>query len=186
MRAGVSPDDAELVERVLAGNAGAFDELVRRYLRRAFAVSIRILGNREDAEDMTQESFLAALEKLHTFDTSRPFGPWLFRIVANRSLNARKARAVRRAEPIPDDLAAGGASPLAEVERRERGESLRAALESLPERQRQIVRLFELEGFSSIEIGDMLGMPDGTVRWHLHQARAALRAALKPLKEGEK
>jgi RNA polymerase sigma-70 factor, ECF subfamily len=173
-----SEDEPDLLERVKAGDWAAFDDLVRRYMRRAYAVAYRILGRKEDAEDVTQEAYLAALEKIDTFDSSRPFAPWLYRIVANRSINARKARALRRAEPLSDQAESSAETPARSYERLESKERLARALEKLPERQRLIVRLFELDGFSSSEIGAMLDLSDGTVRWHLHQARAALREAL--------
>ena len=180
----MKPEEAGLIERVQRGDAAAFDEVVRLYLRRAYAVAYRILRNREDAEDLAQEAFMAALANISTFDVRRPFGPWLFRIVVNRALNAQKARALRRMDPIPPDSQALDASPEAALEQSELGRHLAAALGALPERQQLIVRLFDLEGFSSDEIGAMLDLSAGTVRWHLHEARVALRAALKPLKEG--
>ena len=157
---------------------------MRRYLRPAFAIAHRVLKQREDAEDIAQESLLAALDKIHTFDTSRPFAPWLYRIVMNRSLNARKSRALRQAEPVAEDVVASGESPEESTERSEARDRLNQALATLPERQALIVRLFELEGFSSAEIGAMLELKDGTVRWHLHQARAALREALATYRTG--
>ena len=177
-------DETALIGRVRRGETAAFDELVRRYMRRGFSVAYRVLLHREDAEDLVQEAFIVVLDKIDTFDASRPFGPWFYRIVANRALNARRARTLREADPLPPGVAARGESPIAALERREVGEGLARALGSLPERQRLIVVLFELDELSSVEIGGMLDMPDGTVRWHLHQARAALRRALAPLKEG--
>ncbi|MEJ7810829.1 MAG: sigma-70 family RNA polymerase sigma factor [Gemmatimonadaceae bacterium] len=183
-----SPSDAEssasdgaLATRVQRGDAAAFDELVRRYMGRAFAVAYRVLGHREDAEDLVQDAFVAALANIERFDVARPFGPWLFRIIVNRGLNARKARAVRRTEAVPPGASAPGASPQGEAERAEIRDRFEVALAALPERQRVIVRLFELEGFSSLEIAGMLDLSDGTVRWHLHRARRALREALAPL-----
>jgi RNA polymerase sigma-70 factor (ECF subfamily) len=105
--------------------------------------------------------------------------------VTNRALNARKARALRRADPLPLDYEAEGVSPEEDAERNEIGRRLAEAMKGLPERRQLIVRLFELEGFSSDEIGAMLDLPAGTVRWHLHEARVALRVALAPLKEGQ-
>jgi len=175
-----APDDAALVERVRAGDAAAFDLLVSRHLRRAFSVAYRLLGQREDAEDLVQDAFLAALEKIDTFQTGRSFGPWFYRILVNRGLNARKARSLRRMEAIPMDAAAQVLSPLRETEQAELREHLAGALAELPERQQTIVRLFELEGFTSTEIAEILELSDGTVRWHLHQARQRLRESLAP------
>ena len=173
--------EAALLARVRAGEAAAFDELVRLHLGRVFAITYRVLGQREDAEDVTQEVFLAVLEKIDSYDPARPFDPWLHRIAINRAINARKARALRHTEAVPDSTPALGDQPDAAAARAEERERLARAMLELTERQQLIVRLFDLEGFSSVEIGSMLGMSDGTVRWHLHQARERLRRALAPM-----
>jgi RNA polymerase sigma-70 factor, ECF subfamily len=173
-------EESELVERVRRGDVAAFDVLVERHMRRAFAVAYRVLGHREDAEDLVQDAFLAALEKLDTFQPGRSFGPWLYRIVVNRGLNARKARSLRETDPISPDVSSATPSPLRETERSELRTHLAAAMRELPERQRTVVQLVELEGFSSAEVAEMLDLSDGTVRWHLHQARQRLRQVLEP------
>ena len=171
-------DEPALVERVRRGDAAAFDALAARYMRRAFAVSWRLLGNREDAEDLVQETFITVLRKIDTFERGRAFSPWFFRILVNRGLNARKARALRTADDLPGQAPASGASPERAAERAELRDRLGAALRALPERQRVIVELFELEGFGSPEIAEILEISDGTVRWHLHEARKTLRQSL--------
>lgn len=88
--------------RVQAGETAAYDLLVRRYMRSAFAVAYRLLGHREDAEDVVQEAFLAALANIRSFDPSRQFGPWLHRIVVTRGLNFRKSRSRRTTEALED------------------------------------------------------------------------------------
>lgn len=178
-----SSDEALLVASVRQGDASAFDELVRRYMRRAFSVAWHILRHREDAEDLVQEAFMIVLQKIGSFDVSRPFGPWLFRIVANRALNARKSRALRTTDEIPADARSGEASPALALEQSELRERFENALEALPERRQLVMRLFELEGFSSPEIAGMLDVSEATVRWHLMEARKNLREALRPLKE---
>ena len=100
--------------------------------------------------------------------------------MANRALNLRKARAIRHAEEIPASAASGGASPFDATQRSELRRELEHALAALPDQQRYIVTLFELDGLSGPEIAEMLDMAEGTVRWHLHQARRTLRAALGP------
>jgi RNA polymerase sigma-70 factor (ECF subfamily) len=174
-------EEPVLVERVRGGETAAFDVLVRRYLRRAYAVAYRILGHREDAEDLVQEAFMTALDHIDTFQVGQPFGPWFFRILVNRGLNARKARAVRQTAPVPDVAADSRSSPLADVERGEVRERFRAALEAMPERQRLVVQLIDVDGMKAPEVAEMLEISPGTVRWYLHQARAALRAALASL-----
>jgi RNA polymerase sigma-70 factor (ECF subfamily) len=176
-----APDDeAELVERVRRGDGGAFDTLVTRYMRRAFSVAFRVLGQREDAEDLVQDTFMVVLQRIDTFEPGRAFAPWFFRILVNRGLNARKARALRAVDEIPETASSSGPSPEREAERAELRDRLRAALAGLPERQRLVVELFELEGFAGPEIAEIMEISDGTVRWHLHEARKALRKTLAP------
>ena len=175
-------EEATLLARVQAGDVAAFDVLVRRYLRRAFAIAYRVLGHREDAEDLVQDAFLVALDRIASFDLSRPFGPWFFRIVVNRGLNARKSRAVRRTEAMPlESLEAADPSPSSAIENAEIRERFHAALEGLSDRQRMIIELSDVDGLSGVEIATMLGLSQGTVRWHLHMARHTLREALAPL-----
>ena len=179
-------EEWRLVERVQNGDLGAFDALVRRYMRRGFSIAFRILGQREDAEDLVQEAFLAAFQAIDGFRPGRPFGPWFHRIVVNRAYNARKARALRDTEEIPEFAAASSPSPGLSAERADLRRRLAEAMASLTERQRTIVQLFELEGFSGAEIAEMLEIPPGTVRWDLHRARKILRACLAPLAEEER
>jgi RNA polymerase sigma-70 factor (ECF subfamily) len=178
-------DEPALVERLRAGDAAAFETLVGRYMRRAFAVAYRLLGQKEDAEDLVQEAFMAVLQRVDTFQAGRPFAPWFFRILVNRGLNARKARALRAVEEIPETAAHRGPTPEREAERTELRGRLREAMEALPERQRTIVQLFDLEGFAGPEIAEILEISDGTVRWHLHEARKTLKKALAPYARSE-
>jgi RNA polymerase sigma-70 factor (ECF subfamily) len=171
-------NEADLIDAARLGDANAFDELVRRHMHRAFSVAYRLLGQRQDAEDTVQDAFLAALVKLDTFQRGRPFGPWLLRIVANRGINLRRSRALRRTEEIPEQAPSREASPLEAAERSVLRGDLTRALAELPEPQRWVVELFELDGFTGPEIAEMLDMAEGTVRWHLHQARQTLRVAL--------
>lgn len=176
----VEVEDTELVERVRAGDFDAFDVLVNRHMKRAYSVAYRLLGQREDAEDLVQDAFMVALEKIDTFQAGRSFSPWFYRILVNRGLNSRKSRSLRRMEALPAEISDARRSPLRDAEQSELREKLSRVLEILPPRQKSIVELFELEGFSSLEIAKVLGLSDGTVRWHLHQARAKLREALEP------
>jgi RNA polymerase sigma-70 factor (ECF subfamily) len=173
-------DEGELIGRVRHRDAAAFDELVRRYLRRAFAVAYHVMQHREDAEDLVQDAFITVLEQIDRYDPARPFAPWFFRIVVNRGLNARKSRRVRQTEAVPEGTASAGATPEILAERAEVYARLRAAVDALPERHRLIVRLVELEGFSTAEVAHMLDLAPSTVRWYLHEARHRLRGALAP------
>src|SRR6185437_16225286 len=111
-----------------------------------------------------------------SFDTTRRFGPWLYRIVVTRGLNFRKSRSRRAAEPLEDAaVASRDVGPAAAAEQAGLRDTVMTALSQLPERQRMVVQLFELDGFSGVEIAEMLGVSPGTVRWYLHEARQALR-----------
>ena len=169
--------DAELIRRVRAGDTGAFDTLIAAYMRAAFQMAYRVVGHREDAEDLLQESFLAAYQYLDSFDVERPFGPWLNRIVLNRGANLRRSRTRRQTEPETEAVSAAP-SALDESTRTEARELLTRALATLSERQRLIVTLFDVDGLTSTEIGERLELAPGTVRWHLHEARRVLRGAL--------
>jgi RNA polymerase sigma-70 factor, ECF subfamily len=175
--------DALLVERVLGGDAEAYGELVARHMRRAFSIAWRILEHREDAEDVVQDAFLRALERIGTLDAARPFRPWFYRIVVNQALNFRRNRSMRATEPIHGELAATTSSPARDAENAALRGRLRNALDALPERQRTIVQLADLEGLNSAEIAEILEVSAGTVRWHLHQARHTLRDVLGPVRE---
>lgn len=183
-RAAAQARDVLLITRVRRGDPSAFDALVHAYMRQAFQLAYRVVGHREDAEDLVQEVFLAAYQYLDSFDVERPFGPWLMRIVLNRGANLRRSRARRETEPETDGVS-GAPSALEESERTEAREQLVRAMAQLSERQRLIVTLFDVDGRTSTEIGEMLDLSAGTVRWHLHEARQRLRAALSGFFKGD-
>ena len=178
--------DAALVARVRAGDTEAYDTLVRRHIRGAYTVARRLLGNKEDAEDLVQDAFIQALDRLDSFDATRPFAPWFYRILTNRGLNAQKSIRIRTTAELDDEVVGGGESPARAAERAELRDALTTAVAALPERQQTIVQLSEIDGWTSAEIAEALGMADGTVRWHLHEARKALRVALSPLRPEER
>ena len=169
--------DGALVARAREGDSTAFDMLVRSYMEQAFRVAYRVVGHREDAEDLVQESFLAAYQYLDSFEVGRPFGPWLMRIVLNRGSNLRRSRTRRSTEPETEGVS-DAPSALDVSERTNTGKILSDALATLSERQRLIVTMFDVDGLTSTEIGEMLELAPGTVRWHLHEARRHLRGVL--------
>jgi RNA polymerase sigma-70 factor (ECF subfamily) len=176
-------DEAGLAARARAGDRDAFGTLVERYAGQARRVARAVLGDPDDADDAAQDAFLRALTKLDQFDATRPFGPWLLRIVANAAADRRRRRTVRRAEPLDPGLAAGGAGPDAAALRAELGERLRAALAELPERRRLAVVLFDVEGYGHADIARILGLPEGTVRSDVFHARRFLRDRLAGWRE---
>ena len=176
-------EDATLAGRAGAGDRDAFGELVGRYADQARRVARAVLQDSDDADDAAQDAFLSALVKLEQYDPSRPFGPWLMRIVANAATDRRRRRRVRRAEALDEGLVAGVERPDADAEREQLGERLRQALSELPERRRLAVVLFDVEGYSHAEVGGILGMPEGTVRSEVFHARRRLRTLLADWRE---
>jgi RNA polymerase sigma-70 factor (ECF subfamily) len=173
------PDDRaherELVVSAQRGNREAFAELVRAHQRRAYAVARAIVLDHHDAEDAVQDGLLHAYRALGRFRPGEPFGAWLHRIVANAALDLQRRRKVRSTAVLPETVALPFRDPAESDELRRR---LSAALERLPERQRAVIVLHDVEGFRHAEIGEMLGIPEGTARSDLHHARAALRRML--------
>ena len=161
------------------GDEAAFAELVRLHHRRAYAVARAIVLSHEDAEDAVQDGFLHAFRALDRFRSDQPFGAWLNRIVANASLDLVRRRKVRDADELPDTVALPFRDPGEADELRRR---LSQALTHLSARQRSVIVLHDVEGFTHGEIGQMLGIPEGTARSDLHHARAALRRLLKDVR----
>lgn len=177
----MSDDVARLVESALAGDAAAADRLVRLHLGAAYAVALAVTRNPHDAEDVAQDALVQALERLSECRDPRRFGGWLVRIVRNRAFNHRRYLGIRAAEPLDEALAApAGGGPLHDAERSDLRERLARAVGELSETQREVLLLHDLEGWKHREIGEALGMPEGTVRYHLFNARRAARALLGP------
>jgi RNA polymerase sigma-70 factor (ECF subfamily) len=168
-------DERALVLAAQRGEREAFSELVRTHERRAYAVARAIVVNHEDAEDAVQEAFLHAYRALHRFLPDQAFGAWLHRIVANAALDITRRRKVRDADELPETVASPFRDPAESSELRRR---LQEALETLPARQRAVIVLHDVEGFKHAEIGQTLGIPEGTARSDLHYARSHLREVL--------
>lgn len=175
-------EERDLVLRVQQGETDAFDGLVRGYLRRARGLARRLMQDPEDADDLVQDAFLRALEKIRSFDPGRPFGPWFFRILVNAAHDVFRRRATRATEPERADIISPGQTPEQQAEGAEIRQRFEQALADLPPRQRLIVWSFEVDGMGTDEIADTLGVGQVTVRWHLHQGRRALREALADLR----
>lgn len=179
-------DDAALVRRALAGDPRSFETLVRRYMRPAHAVALGIMKEPADAEDVVQDAFVTALERLDECDPEK-FGGWFMRVVRNRAHSVRRYLGVRDAAPLDAvPTASPTPGPHGEAERSELRRELEEAIGTLTEVQRQVVLLHDLEGWKHREIGALLDLPTGTVRAHLFHARRALRdhEALRRSKEG--
>ncbi len=181
----MADDIATEREWILAAQGGdedAFGWLVRRHQRRAYAVARAIVLNHEDAEDAVQDAFLHAYRALERFRPDQAFGAWLHRIVANAALDLTRRRKVREADELPETVSSPFRDPAEADDLRRR---LKASLALLPARQRAVIVLHDIEGYKHAEIGQMLGIPEGTARSDLHYARARLRDALSSFKSEE-
>lgn len=176
---GPGPDYRALILAARDGDDSAFALIVRGHQRRAYTIARAIVLNHEDAEDAVQEAFLHAYRALDRFDLTYPFGAWLGRIVANASLDLVRRRRVRATDELSDTFAVPFRDPAEQDELKSR---LGRALAELPARQRAVLVMHDVEGFRHAEIGEMLGMPEGTARSDLHHARATMRRALGDLR----
>jgi RNA polymerase sigma-70 factor (ECF subfamily) len=179
--------DARLVRRAREGDGQAFETLVRRYLRMAYAVALAELADHRDAEDAVQDSFITALERLEECRDPAAFAGWMRRIVRNRARSVRRRERVRETEALESvSSAASGRDPGRDLDRSELRRRLEAALATLSEVQRRVVLLHDLEGYRHREIAMQLDIPEGTVRSHLFFARRALRELLGDAKPGDR
>jgi RNA polymerase sigma-70 factor, ECF subfamily len=172
------PSDAVLVASARRGDPAAFDTLVRRHYRAAYAVALAVLGRQTDAEDVCQDSWVRALERLEDCREPDRFTYWLLQIVRNRARNYLDYRRVRAAEPLEPDTAAGADDPRKELDSARLRARLGESLAALPEVQREIVLLHDLEGWSHREIAGNLEISEVMSRQHLFQARRRLRGLL--------
>jgi RNA polymerase sigma-70 factor, ECF subfamily len=163
-----------LIRDAQRGSAEAFEQLFRSHWPRAYRAALLVVGDAAAAEDIAQESFLAAVRALDRFDRRRPFGPWLHRIVVNRAIDWARARALRR-ETFRD-----GPEPVA-AEREEpvHGRSLAAGLALLQPEQRAVIVLRYLLEYTPGEIARLLDLPRGTVNSRLRRGLDHLREAVE-------
>jgi RNA polymerase sigma-70 factor (ECF subfamily) len=186
--------DADLVALVQGGDATAFRGLVERFQGRIYAHVYGMIRNREEARDLTQETFVKAYRNLSTFRGESSFTTWLYRIASNVTIDhIRKHQRVQvggyddqvavREEGDgrwePDHLRR---SPGRDLERQQLYQRVMDAMQTLPPDQRQVVLLREIEGFSYREIAEAMGIPEGTVMSRLFYARKRLQAILKDLR----
>jgi len=172
--------DQEVVERVLAGDTSLFEILMRRYNQRLFRVARGILADDAEAEDVMQEAYMRAFRELATFRGEALFATWLTRIACHEAL--ARARKRQRLVPIaggePPDPPAKAFGPEREMENRELQAVLREAVEVLPDPLRAVFCLREIEGLSTEQTADALGLTVENVRVRLHRAKRGLRQTL--------
>jgi RNA polymerase sigma-70 factor (ECF subfamily) len=179
--------DALLVRRTRAGDTRAFGILVERYMRRAYYAALGLVGSSEDALDLSQEAFVRAFNARHTIDPDRPFYAWLYQIIRRLCFNHTRDRRTRRrgiaaaGDWLAEQASArtAGMRPDRALQRAEAKRRVAEALESLSDRDREVLVLKEFEGLRYREIAEILDIPIGTVMSRLYSARRRLAAALE-------
>ncbi|MBT4224914.1 MAG: sigma-70 family RNA polymerase sigma factor [Opitutae bacterium] len=182
--------DSQLIELVNEGHTNAFSALVLRYRDRVFSVVYNMTSNREDANDVTQDVFVKAFQNIHRFQQKSTFFTWLYRIAVNTTISFIKKNRNRQFFSLENFEEEGISGKLAEIlssrkhSRRELmlhelQEKLNEALQKLSVKHRTTVVLFEIEGLSHKDIGEILNCSEGTVRSRLHYAKNELQNYMK-------
>jgi RNA polymerase sigma-70 factor (ECF subfamily) len=182
------PTDRELVDEAKGGNSNAFGVLVSRYQRRIFRLSFHLVRSGAEAEDVTQETFVRAYQALARFDgRSEPF-TWLYRIAVNLSLNTLRSRKVTRDSTPADDpriealltetRPSHGRDPATASQQKQMAAALCDGIDGLSDTLRTTLILVCIDGVAHDEASKILGCPEGTVAWRVHEARRKLRVYL--------
>lgn len=182
-------DERILIRRTLSGDDDAFASLIGAHQSAVFNIAYRLVGDRETARDLAQETFLRAFRALDTFDQDRPFAPWLYRIANNLSLNwIKRARLLTvsidappgagEGDSAPSDIPDTSGEPATRLAQAESQAQLRQAILSLPPDYRAVIELRHFQGLKYEEMAEILGLPLGTVKTHLFRARRLLRDQL--------
>jgi RNA polymerase sigma-70 factor, ECF subfamily len=181
--------DAMLIERAAQGERAALDELVRKYHELAYQYAFRLTRNRDDAADLVAEAFVRVARSIRSFQGQSAFSTWLYRILTNCFLDARKRAARRYTSSLdemvltedsekPREIPAEGANVIDYVDRGMKAEILSGAIERLPEAYRTIIVMYHCENLGYEEIAEILSIPLGTVKSRLNRARITLRDLL--------
>lgn len=176
----IEQSDLELVRLARDGDTAALERLFERHYRTAYRVAYRWCGTRQDAEDAAQETFIKVVRGLHTFRESSSFTTWLYRIVVNTAMDIHR-RAAARARLAEDADLQGTSATMAAADPPDcTAERAWDAVGSLPEKQRTALLLVCGEGLSHREAGAVMGCPEVTVSWRIHQARRKLGKMMEP------
>ena len=181
MRGAAPGADLELARRCRHGDAAAFEELYRAHATRLYTLLLRMAGSSEEAEDLLQDVFLTAHRKLDSFRGDSALGTWLYRMAVNHCLDylrGRRARMAQATTSLDDEDAAEPAATMPLVPTAVSRIDLERAIAQLPDGCRTVFVLHDVEGFEHHEIGQLLGISEGTSKSQVHKARMKLRAML--------
>jgi len=179
---GTKADDMELAARCVRGELGAFEELYKQHATRLYSLAYRMAGTSADAEELVQEAFLLAHRKLDTFKGESALGTWLYRLTVNLCvdhLRSKQTKASQRTESLDDEpwpARRPAAAPTTELTLTRL--DLERAIAKLPDSYRSAFLLHDVEGFEHKEVGDLLGIAEGTSKSLVHKARMKLRGML--------
>lgn len=181
--------DQAVVEQVMRGDADAFAILVEKYQDRIYSAILNYVFNPDDAIDISQDTFVKAYTKLHSFDSSSAFYTWLYRIAINTAIDFLRKRKSRPTDSLDDDKYTeigfepaskdSTVDPVKVTSRNEQAFAIRKAIGSLSEKLRSVIVLHDVEGLSQEEVADILKVPVGTVKSRVSRARAELRYLLQ-------
>jgi RNA polymerase sigma-70 factor (ECF subfamily) len=184
-----APSVDELIERCLAGDQHAWEQIVRIHWRKVFNVAYKFVGKHDEAEDLTQDIFLKIFKSLNTFDRRANFQTWLISVSRNLCIDhyrsVRKERETIDRDVDPADLmpVSVEVSPYMALEARDRVSMLREAMTSLPDTLRTAVLLRDIQELTYQEIADQLELPEGTVKSRINRGRTELARQIKRLKD---
>lgn len=171
------PDpDAALIAAARAGDRRAIDELLARYEQRIYRFGLRLCGDEESAREVLQETMIAAFRNLPEFRGQASLSTWLYQIA--RSFCIKERRGARPTSTLEADLPDRAPSPALQVQARQIGQALAAAIRELPAEQREVLVLRDVEGLSAREAAEVVGLEVGALKSRLHRARMALREKL--------
>jgi RNA polymerase sigma-70 factor (ECF subfamily) len=184
--------DNEIIERIRDGAKHHYAQLVDRYKDRAFTLAVRMLKNKEDAEEAAQDAFIRAYNALNRFEGKARFGTWFYRILYNVCLTrlGKRKEEFQRLD-YDDDIDYNGfesaftASGYNEYETNDMVEFVKKTMEALPEKYQTILSLFYFQDLSHEEISDVTQLPIGTIKTHLFRARAILQQLLQSAEGGQ-
>jgi RNA polymerase sigma-70 factor (ECF subfamily) len=173
-----------VLERAVAGDSVAFEQLVVRHERRILTLAWRLLGNLDDAKDATQEVFLRAFKYLHRYDPGRPLEGWLVRIAVNVCRDLGRDHRRREALPLKLDVPKRVTNPHSDLALDETKHLLNRAMQDLSEKERNALILRDIEGFSTTEVASLLGLSQAAVRALIGRGRVKMRVAITRMKGG--
>jgi len=176
--------EKKIIEKVLGGDANAFEELVLKYEKTVYNLALRMVGDRDDAFDMTQEAFIKAYGSLSSFRGDSKFSVWIYRIATNVCLDFLRSKSRKQQvsltvsddddEDAQLDIPDPSSTPEQQLIKKISMQSVEEGLKTLPDKQRQILVMRELGGMSYAEIGKVLSLEEGTVKSRIFRARKRL------------